>query len=218
MSKYNTVIFDLDGTLLNTLDDLCDSTNFALSQYGYPKRTLAEVRSFVGNGIGVLIEKALPGGRTNLEYGQVLDAFKAHYAVNCNNRTRAYDGVNELLHNLKRSGYKLAVVSNKLESAVKELCKRYFADTISIAIGETEKVRRKPAPDEVYEAMKLLGSQKEGTVYIGDSEVDILTAKNSGIDIISVSWGFREENVLLEAGAKIVINTPMDIFEYVSKK
>ena len=109
-------------------------------------------------------------------------------------------------------------MSNKLESAVKELCKRYFADTISIAIGETEKVRRKPAPDEVYEAMKLLGSQKEGTVYIGDSEVDILTAKNSGIDIISVSWGFREENVLLEAGAKIVINTPMDIFEYVSKK
>lgn len=218
MSKYDTVIFDLDGTLLNTLDDLCDSTNFALSQYGYSKRSLMEVRSFVGNGIGVLIEKALPGGKSNPEYGQVFDVFKKHYALNCNNKTRAYDGIDKLLHDLKENGYKLAVVSNKVDSAVKELCSRYFAGTISIAIGETEKVRRKPAPDEVYEAIYLLGSEKEHTVYIGDSEVDIATAKNAGIDIISVSWGFRNESVLREAGANVIIDTPKDVFEYISKK
>ncbi len=218
MAKYDTVIFDLDGTLLNTIEDLCDSTNFALSQYGYPSRTLEEVRSFVGNGIGVLIEKALPNGKLNPEYPKVLATFKKHYTVNCNNKTRAYDGINELLHNLKNSGYKLAVVSNKIDVAVKDLCNRYFKDTIDVAIGETEKIRRKPAPDEVFEAISVLDSEKDKTVYIGDSEVDIETARNADIDVISVSWGFRDKRVLSEAGADVIFSAPQEVFEYILKK
>ena len=153
MQKYDTVIFDLDGTLLDTLEDLCDSTNFALAEFGYPKRSLQEVRSFVGNGIGVLIEKALPQGKADPLYGQVLETFKAHYTLNCNNKTHAYEGINELLERLNEAGYKIAVVSNKVDSAVKELCEQYFKDTIKIAIGETEKIKRKPGPDEVYAAI-----------------------------------------------------------------
>ncbi len=218
MSKYDTVIFDLDGTLLDTLEDLCDSTNFALSKFGFPERTLLEVRSFVGNGIGVLIEKALPQGKANPRYGQVFEAFKSHYAVNCNNKTHVYDGIHELLFLLKEAGYKLAVVSNKVDSAVKELCKLYFSDTIDIAFGETPDIKKKPLPDSVRAAMLVLKAKEEETVYIGDSEVDILTARNAGIDCISVSWGFRDKTVLCEAGAQVILDTPKDVFEYILKK
>lgn len=215
MPKYDTVIFDLDGTLLDTLGDLCDSTNFALSQFGHPERTLSEVRSFVGNGIGVLIEKALPQGKDDPYYEEVLKTFKAHYALNCNNKTRAYDGIDKLLRDLKSNGYNIAVVSNKVDSAVKELCKQYFTDTVEIAIGETENIRRKPAPDEVYAAMKHFNADKGSTVYIGDSEVDILTARNAQIDCISVSWGFRNKSELIEAGAKVISDSPEDVFKLI---
>ncbi len=215
MPKYDTVIFDLDGTLLDTLEDLCDSTNFALSQFGYPIRTLSEIRSFVGNGIGVLIEKALPQGKENIHYEEVLKTFKAHYSLNCNNKTHAYDGVDWLLHELKSNGYKIAVVSNKVDDAVKDLCKRYFNDTVEIAIGETETIRRKPAPDEVYTVMDALDATKESAIYIGDSEVDILTARNAQIDCISVSWGFRSEAELIEAGAVMISDTPEDVFKLI---
>lgn len=218
MQKYDTVIFDLDGTLLDTLEDLCDSTNFALAEFGYPKRSLQEVRSFVGNGIGVLIEKALPQGKADPLYGQVLETFKAHYTLNCNNKTHAYEGINELLERLNEAGYKIAVVSNKVDSAVKELCEQYFKDTIKIAIGETEKIKRKPGPDEVYAAITALETSKESSVYVGDSEVDILTARNAGIDCISVSWGFRDRTVLSEAGAQVILDTPMDVFDHIQKK
>lgn len=218
MSKYDTVIFDLDGTLLNTLDDLCDSTNFALTEHGYPQRTLFEIRSFVGNGIGMLIARALPNGKDNEDYEKVFATFKDHYSKNCNNKTCLYDGIDELIRSLENNGYKLAVVSNKVDSAVKALCEKYFSDTIGVAIGETDKVRRKPAPDEVFEALTILGSQKTSTVYIGDSEVDIETASNAGIDCISVSWGFRDEDLLREAGASVIIDTPKRVFEYISKK
>ena len=200
MGKYETVIFDLDGTLLNTLEDLCDSTNFALTQFGYKKRTLAEVRSFVGNGIGKLIERALPQGLDNSDYSAVLACFKAHYALNCNNKTKAYDGINGLLNELKRRGMKVAVVSNKIDSAVNELCERYFEGYFSVAIGEKENIRRKPAPDSVFAAMNRLNAEKRSTVYVGDSEVDVQTAKNAGIDLIAVSWGFRSKNELIKLG------------------
>ncbi|MBQ8403513.1 MAG: HAD-IA family hydrolase, partial [Clostridia bacterium] len=195
MARYGTVIFDLDGTLLNTLEDLCDSTNFALACFGFPARTLAEVRSFVGNGIGKLIERAVPEGTESSVCAQVLEVFKAHYSENCNNKTRAYDGIEWLLKKLKEEKIKIAVVSNKVDSAVKVLCERYFADYISVAIGETENIRRKPAPDTVFAAMELLGAEKKNTVYVGDSEVDVETAKNAGIGLVAVSWGFRNRDV-----------------------
>ena len=200
MGKYKTVIFDLDGTLLDTLEDLCDSTNFALECFGYQKRTLCEVRAFVGNGIGKLIERALPNGLHNPDYDAVLACFKEHYGENCNNKTKAYDGIYGLLDTLKDGGVKIGVVSNKIDSAVKELCARYFAGYFDVAIGEREGIRRKPAPDSVFAAMELLGAEKQSTVYVGDSEVDVRTARNASIELAAVSWGFRDREVLASMG------------------
>lgn len=209
--RYETVIFDLDGTLLDTLEDLCDSTNFALSSFGYPERTLAEVRSFVGNGIGKLIERALPGGRENHDYDAVLDKFKAHYAANCNNKTKAYCGICVMLDKLKAGGAKMAVVSNKVDSAVRELCERYFPGYFEIAVGEREGVRRKPAPDSVFAVMESLAAKKESTVYIGDSEVDVQTAENAGIPLIAVSWGFRDREALASLGDFDIADTENEL-------
>ena len=217
MSKYKTVIFDLDGTLLDTLEDLCDSTNFALARFGYPERTLSEVRSFVGNGIGKLIERALPCGVATSEYDAVLAEFKAHYATNCNNKTKAYDGIYNLLDSLKSSGIKLAVVSNKVDSAVKELCSRYFREYFEVAVGEKTGIRRKPAPDSVFAAMETFGAKKGSTVYIGDSEVDVETAKNAEIDLIAVSWGFRDREVLAALCDCHIADEPKEIEEFIFK-
>lgn len=208
---YKTVIFDLDGTLLDTLEDLCDSTNFALAHFGFPTRSLAEVRSFVGNGIGKLIERALPENAGGQTYGAVLAEFKRHYAENCNNKTCLYVGIEELLRKLAQSGVKLAVVSNKVDSAVRELCEKYFGALVPVAIGEREGVRRKPAPDSVFAAMELLGAKKEETVYVGDSEVDIETAKNAGIELIAVSWGFRGRELLESLGARKIADSAKEL-------
>lgn len=216
--KYDTVIFDLDGTLLDTLEDLADSTNFVLSRFGYPARTLEEIRTFVGNGIGVLIEKALPFGRSNPQYEEILSLFKEHYRENSDNKTHVYDGVDKLLVSLKSAGIKLAVVSNKVDFAVKYLCSHYFGNIIDVAIGESDKVRRKPYPDEVYEALSLLGSEKSSAIYIGDSEVDIATGKNSGIEVLSVSWGFRTEDELICAGASKILSSAAAVSEYILGK
>ncbi len=209
--QYEAVIFDLDGTLLDTLEDLCYSTNFALSQFGYPERSLKEVRSFVGNGIGKLIERALPGGIENSDYNAVLTVFKAHYASNCNNKTKAYNGIYDLLDALKTRNIRMAVVSNKVDSAVKDLCERYFPGYFQIAVGEKEGIRRKPSPDSVLEAINFLGAAKEHTVYIGDSEVDVETAKNAGIELIAVSWGFRERKQLAAIGKFAIADTVEEI-------
>ncbi len=213
--RYDTVIFDLDGTLLDTLEDLCDSTNFALSQFGYPERTLSEVRSFVGNGIGKLIERVLPNGTNNADYYAVLDEFKARYSSNCNNKTKAYSGIYDMLDALKTSGIKMAVVSNKVDSAVKALCERYFKGYFDVAIGEREGVRRKPAPDSVIAAMDMLGAEKANTVYIGDSEVDVETATNAGVKLIAVSWGFRDRELLEELGVFEIADSTERILELV---
>ena len=209
--KYEAVIFDLDGTLLDTLEDLCGSTNFALSKFGYPERTLKEVRSFVGNGIGKLIERALPGGIENGDYNAVLEEFKRHYAANCNNKTKAYPGIYALLDALKTSGIKMAVVSNKVDSAVKELCERYFNGYFEVTVGEREGVRRKPSPDSVLAAINILNTKTEHAVYIGDSEVDIETARNSDMDFIAVSWGFRERHQLSAIGNFTITDTAEEL-------
>lgn len=213
--KYEAVIFDLDGTLLDTLEDLCDSTNFSLSKFGYPEKTIEEVRSFVGNGIGKLIERALPNGTQNSDYNSVLEAFKAHYAKNCNNKTKAYDGIYDLLDTLKTRNIKMAVVSNKVDSAVKELCERYFHGYFQIAVGEKEGIRRKPAPDSVLEAIDFLEIKKESIVYIGDSEVDVETTKNADMKLIAVSWGFRNKHMLASMGNFTIVDTPKEILKLI---
>lgn len=193
---YQNIIFDLDGTLLNTLEDLKDSVNYVLELNGYPVRTLEEIRCFVGNGIGKLIQRALPEEVDSTVVEKVLSDFRKHYQTNCMNKTRPYDGVMELLEQLKEKGYGMAIVSNKNQKAVDELAKNVFKGYVEVAIGEREGVPRKPSPDSTWEAMKLLGATKENTIYVGDSDVDRNTAKNAGIDCVSVTWGFRKEEEL----------------------
>lgn len=212
------VIFDLDGTLLNTLDDLADSTNYALSKFGYPTRTIEEVRQFVGNGVAKLIERAIPEGKNNSNFEKCLSIFKENYAQNMYNRTVPYNGIIEMLSNLKSKGIKIAVVSNKFDLAVKELCKKYFEGFIDFAAGENEAqgIKKKPAPDTVLSVLNEFNFAPEDAVYVGDSDVDIMTAKNSKMPCISVTWGFRDEKFLLENGATILINAPSEIYNHLT--
>lgn len=213
-----TVIFDLDGTLLNTLDDLADSTNYALSRFGYPTRTIEEVRQFVGNGVAKLIERAIPEGKNNPNFEKCLAIFKENYAQNMYNKTAPYNGIIEMLSNLKSKGIKIAVVSNKFDLAVKELCKKYFEGFIDFAAGENEAqgIKKKPAPDTVISVLNEFNFAPEDAVYVGDSDVDIMTAKNSKMPCISVTWGFRDEKFLLENGATILINAPSEIYNHLA--
>lgn len=212
------VIFDLDGTLLNTLDDLADSTNYALSKFGYPTRTIEEVRQFVGNGVAKLIERAIPEGKNNSNFEKCLSIFKENYAKNMYNKTAPYNGIIEMLSNLKSKGIKIAVVSNKFDLAVKELCKKYFEGFIDFAAGENEAqgIKKKPAPDTVISVLNEFNFAPEDAVYVGDSDVDIMTAKNSKMPCISVTWGFRDEKFLLENGATILINAPSEIYNHLT--
>ncbi len=213
MKQYNTIIFDLDGTLLYTLEDLAASVNYALEQSGYPVRSLEEVRHFVGNGIYRLVELSVPATCTKEELDHTFSLFKSHYADNCNNKTRAYDGVLPLLQELTHRGYRLAIVSNKVDSAVKTLNEIYFKEFISVAIGATDGIAKKPAPDTVYKALEELESKRDEAIYVGDSEVDVKTASNAGMPCISVTWGFREKETLLEAGATTLIDTPEQLLD-----
>ncbi|ABX43470.1 HAD family hydrolase [Lachnoclostridium phytofermentans] len=214
MQQIKTVIFDLDGTLLNTLEDLKDSVNATLSTYGYPERSLEEVRQFVGNGVARLMELAVPEQLDNEKSKEVLECFKVHYARNCDNKTKPYDGILTLLSSLKNQGYHLAIVSNKFDAAVKDLNQLYFSNYIEVAIGQREGVRKKPYPDTVNIALKELGSCVEEALYIGDSEVDIETAKNAGLKFLSVDWGFRNREELIRSGAQVIVEKPEDIIEY----
>ena len=211
--KYTTVIFDMDGTLLNTLDDITDSVNVILKKYDLPTRTIDEVRHMVGNGAAYLMERAVLGGKLNPDFDRILEEYKIYYEEHCNIRTGPYRHIPDLLKELKERGYKLAIVSNKPMGAVEELTKVYFGDFIDVAIGVTESMRRKPYPDECLAAMERLGSAKEESVYVGDSEVDHKTAMNSGLRCISCLWGFRTKDELIEAGAgdNIFVNDPLEI-------
>ncbi len=209
----DTIIFDLDGTLLNTLDDLTDSVNYVMEQYGLPKHTIAEIRGYVGNGAAKLIERAVPDGAGNPEYAKMLEMFREHYALHCEDKAAPYEGVIELLASLKESGYQLAIVSNKPDRAVKQLYRRYFMEYVHEAIGESDEVKKKPAPDMVYRALASLSADASRAVYVGDSEVDLQTAMNVPMPCISVTWGFRTKDQLLDAGAveEKMIKNPQDL-------
>ncbi len=215
MKKYNSVIFDLDGTLLNTLDDFADITNYALSAIGYSLRNRDEIRCFVGNGVEKLINRAVPENTSEEHIKETLKIFKEHYSKNMLNKTCPYDGITDLLAKLKKHNIKMAIVSNKFDAAVKDLNKMFFDKYINTAIGESADIAKKPAPDTCIRAMKELDIQCENTVYVGDSDVDIMTAKNSGLDCISVTWGFRDENFLIMHDAKIIINRPDELLKYI---
>ncbi len=215
MGKIDTIIFDLDGTLLNSLEDLRVSVNYALYGFKYPKQTLDMVRRNVGNGIEKLMERSLPDGKDNVNYEVCLEIFKEHYKTHMSVNTKPYPHIIETLAALKSRGYKLAVVSNKFDAAVKPLCQKYFKSLIDVAIGQSKDTKKKPAPDTVYMALDELESSAETSIYVGDSEVDIQTAKNSGMDCISVSWGFKTKEFLEQNGASVIIDTPLEIFNYI---
>ena len=205
------LIFDLDGTILNTLDDLADSTNYALRKHGLPERTLTEVRAFVGNGIGKLIERAVPEDCSETVRKSVLESFSAHYKKHSADKTRPYDGILEVLRELKGLGYQMAIVSNKADPAVHTLCEHYFPEIFTFVTGEQEGIGRKPSPDSVFAVLEQLNTEKRDAVYIGDSEVDAMTAQNAGVDLIAVEWGFRDREVLEAKGAKVILKTPDEI-------
>ncbi len=207
----DTVIFDLDGTLLNTLDDLADSVNYALSSLGYPQRTVDEVRMMVGNSVVYLIEKALPEGTDEAVFTRCLNIFEEHYKINMRNKTAPYDGVMQMLSDVKAKGYKMAVVSNKPDVFTKELVSELFGEYIPLAIGRSDDMPRKPAPDMVLHAMDKLGSAKSTTAYVGDSEVDVVTSKNAGLPCIGCLWGFRDRETLESAGAEHIISSPDEL-------
>ncbi len=208
------LVWDLDGTLLNTIDDLADSVNFALLKYGLPSKSVSEVKKAVGNGVNKLIERCLETGKDNLHFTQVLENFKEHYSRNSAVKTAPYLEICEILKELKTRGYKLAVVSNKFENAVVDLCKKYFSNTFDVIIGETPQIKRKPAPDMLFEAIKLLKVKREEIYFIGDSEVDLQTAKNADVKCLSALWGFRSKEILLANGGKYLLNTPKEIFDF----
>ncbi len=209
--KYDTVIFDMDGTLLDTLEDLRDAGNHALRMHGMPERTTEEIRRFVGNGVRKLLVRSVPEGDGNPEFEAVFQSFREYYAVHSNDRTRAYKGVTELLKKLRDAGYAIAIVSNKLDAAVKNLNQIYFDGIVETAIGEREGMDKKPAPDMVQKAIEELGKTEETAVYVGDSEVDIETARNAGLPCISVLWGFREREFLAARGAGVFAETPEEV-------
>ena len=213
MITYSAYIFDLDGTLLDTLDDLAASVNYALRTHGMPEHTNDDVRRFVGNGVRKLMERAIPDGASNPDFEATFATFRQHYMTHSLDTTKPYDGIPETLEALKAKGCHLAVVSNKMMAATQELCRHFFPDTIEVAIGENEAegIRKKPAPDTVIAALRQLGVGQEGAVYVGDSDVDIETARNSGLPCISVLWGFRDRDFLLQHGAETFISNPSEL-------
>ena len=208
---YKLAIFDLDGTILDTLEDLADAMNYALGEHGYPGRTIEEVRRFVGNGIRKLIERAVPAGLAKEEIDRVHETFSAYYQQHCADKTRPYEGVLPLLERLRAAGCLTAVVSNKADAAVQPLCRRYYNGLFDYAVGERTGIRRKPDPDSVQEVLRRLQVEAADAVYIGDSEVDIQTAKNAGLDSIIVTWGFRDRDYLESQGGRRFEDRPEEI-------
>ena len=212
--KYDTVIFDLDGTLLDTLEDLACSVNHGLSVCTDMRRSLDEVRGFVGNGVRRLMMRSLPGGEENPCFEKAFAAFREHYAAHCRDHTRPYPQIMELLEVLSSQGIRMAIVSNKADPEVKELNRTFFGGIFPAAVGEREGVRRKPEPDSLLEVMKELDAVPEHTLYVGDSEVDVLTAANAGVDCMAVTWGFRTQEHLRKSGAQRFIHHPLELVDF----
>lgn len=213
---YTHVIFDLDGTLLDTLEDLHQSVNQALCSFGYPTRSLAEVRSFVGNGVGRLVALSVPAGTSSAQEALCLARFKEIYSQHCHDHTRPYPYIKELLTHLKSAGVGVGIVSNKFDGAVKALADLYFDGLVDVAVGEREDqgVRKKPYPDTVFEAMAQMGASPDTCVYVGDSEVDVQTSLNAGLSCLCVTWGFRTPDQLKEAGATHLFDTAQELEKY----
>lgn len=213
--KYDTVVFDLDGTLMDTLEDLASAVNETLKRNGYPVRSIQEIRRIVGNGLKQTLTLSLPEGTNEQEIERILPEFAAYYQAHCQIKTKPYDGIKEVLKELCARGYKLAIVSNKRDEAVKTLNEECFREYVKVAIGENESagVRKKPAPDTVYQALKELGSKKESAIYVGDSEVDKMTADNAGLPCISVDWGFRDREELEKLSPDYLISRPEELLE-----
>lgn len=208
------VIFDLDGTLLNTLDGLKNSTNFALEHFGYPPHSIEKIRQFVGNGVAKLIERAIPNGLNNPKYNDCLTLFKEHYSNTMEQYTHPYDGILELLTELKKKNVLIIVLSNKFDSAVKPLCKKYFDGLYDLAIGENEANPPKPNPTSTLAILKHFNLKPEEVIFVGDSEVDVRTANNAKLKFFGVLWGFRTKYVLENEGAKSLINKPVELIKY----
>lgn len=213
--RYSLAIFDMDGTILNTLEDMTDSVNYTLQSFGMPQRSLDDVRRFVGNGIPKLIGRAVPDGTDAAVTKQVLSFYMDWYVSHCELKTRPYDGIPELLKKLRASGIRTAVVSNKADTAVAKLSALYFPGLFDCTVGAREGIANKPAPDSVLEVLRSMRCEKKNAVYIGDSDVDVATAKNSGLDCLAVSWGFRDVSFLKEHGANVIVHKPADLYPYI---
>lgn len=207
----DTIIFDLDGTLLNTLEDLRDSVNYALAKQKFPLRTLPEIRSFVGNGIRLLMERSVPENTDTEIFEICFKDFCDYYKIHMEDKTAPYDGIPQMLEKIKAEGFKTAIVTNKADFAAQDLCKRMFGDTIDLVVGSTDDRPNKPAPDGVYYALKVLGSKLQNTVFVGDADTDILTANNAGLDSIGVLWGFRDRDIIEKEGAKYIVDSVKDL-------
>lgn len=213
--KYKAVIFDMDGTILNTLEDLKNATNYSLRQFGMPERSLEEVRMFVGNGIRKLVERAVPAGTSGEKIDQILDVFLEYYEIHSADNTSPYPGILELVEKLKKSGIKTAVSTNKADVPAQELGREYFNGIFDLIVGQQDGLKVKPAPDSVNKILSILDIQKKDAIYIGDSDVDVQTAKNSGLDFIGVSWGFRGREFLEKNGAKNIVDNANEILDLV---
>lgn len=213
MGKYKAIVFDCDGTVLNTVDDLADSVNHILAEFNYPTRSIPEIKSFLGNGLRVLIEKAVPQELTKVQVDEVFTVFKPYYIANCQVKTKPYAGIMDVLKELKEKGYKLAIVSNKNEAALKELNEQFFAGIWESEVGEHDGMTKKPAPDMVEKALQDLNCTKDEAIYIGDSEVDKATADNSKLDCMLVSWGFRARTQLEELKPLYLVDTTEEILK-----
>ena len=209
--KYTTIVFDCDGTLLDTLTDLRNAVNYVLRAHDLPERSVPEVKAALGNGVAHLMRQSLPDSISEAEFNTYLDEFKAYYGEHLQDYTAPYPGMLDVLDTLRAKGYKLAIVSNKIQEGITPLNKEYFGDRLPVAIGERPGLQRKPAPDMVLQALKELDSTQSESIYIGDSEVDVATAKNSGLLCIGVTWGFRDEQLHKDLGVKYIARKAEDI-------
>lgn len=213
--KYDAVVFDMDGTLIDTLEDLMDSVNYALAEFGFPARTYEEIRTFVGNGVRRLVYLSVPEGTPDDVSEKCLDVFKAHYLHNSRNKTKPYKGIPELLKTIFAAGFKTAVVTNKMQDAAVDIVRGFFGDSIHVIIGQVDGVAQKPEPDGVWLALDKLGVSRDRAVYVGDSEVDCMTAHNSKLSCIGVTWGFRGRKVLEDNGAEFIVSDPKEILDII---
>ncbi len=212
--KYKALVWDLDGTLLNTIDDLADAVNYALAAHQLPTHTVDAVKQFVGRGIRYMVSRAVPNGEENPLFEEVFASFVPYYEAHCQDKTAPYAGITESLATLRAAGCKMAIVTNKIQSAAAELVNEMFPD-IDLVIGDSPLVKRKPAPDGVYLALEKLGVASADAAYIGDSDIDYATAKNASLPCLSVLWGFRTREQLTEVGADTFFETPAALVDYV---